>query len=524
MKQRRNNRRRLSRRDFFKVAGVTGAATMFPWSSLSVLAQDPVSGGTLIEARTYELLDLDPATTLNTEAGQIVMPRFYESLVTTGPQLQPVPKLATSWELVDDITWEFKIRQGVKFHNGEDLTVEDVLFSYERILDPAVGHNAANRMGAVDSIEIVDEETIRFILPSPNAIFPSQQDWSFIHHRSVGDQPSDWLLSNVNGTGPFKLDDWRPDIEMRLVRHDDYWQEGKPYLDGIVMNVFPEESSALAALRTGEAHFVTLEDPNNYALLTGNPDLNLLEVPANGAIFWCFNGNREPMDDVFVRRAISAAINREEVLQLVGAGLGTVSGVITPAFGDVHVPTSDLPYYQYDVDLARELLSQSSVPDGFVMDCLFIDALPIMKNGAQLFQQYMEAIGIEVELRGMETNTWVETVIDTEDFYFTTNLEIGGPTPEAILNAIACDGWAAPVYGPCSEDIDTMVQSAAAITDAAERSAIWRDIQIAVAEFQPTATWIYARNHVVAAQTAVQGFVPFPDKAHRQLEDVWLAT
>jgi ABC-type transport system substrate-binding protein len=158
------------------------------------------------------------------------------------------------------------------------------------------------------------------------------------------------------------------------------------------------------------------------------------------------------------------------------------------------------------------------------MYCLFIDALPIMRNGAQLFQQYMAEIGIEVELRGMETNTWVETVVETGDYYFTTNLDLGGPTPESILNAIGCDGWAAPVYGPCSTDIDVMVQAAAAATDPAERVAIWKDIQTAVAEFQPTATWIYARNHVVATQSRVHGFVPFPDKAHRQLEDVWITT
>lgn len=518
------NRGGLSRRQFLKLAGITGAASTLPLPAWQVFAQDPQRGGVLIEARTYSVEDLDPKTSLNLEAGQITLPRFYEPLVTTGPTLNAVPKLATSWSQVDDTTWEFNLRQGVKFHNGEDFTAADVEYSYGIILDPDTAHPGINRIGQIDSIEIVDDYTVRFHLPAPNAIFPQMQDWAFILPTSSADMGDDWLLRNVNGTGPFRLESWRPQIEMVLGRHENYWQEGKPYLDGIVSQDFEEESSALAALRAGDAHFVTLEDPTNYALLVDNPDLQLLEVPANGGIFWCYNGDKPPMDDVLVRRAISSAINREEVLELVGAGLGSVSGVITPAFADLHVPASELPYYQYDPDLARSLLAEAGHPDGFAMTAVYIDSLPIMKNGALLFQQYMIDIGIDCEVVGYEGGAaWVDALTN-EDFHFTTNLEIGGPTPESILNLLACSSpLAHTYYGPCSEELDAMVQAAAAITDPEERKAIWRDIQILVAEFQPTATWVYARNHVVAARNEVNGFVPFPDKAHRQLEDVWLS-
>jgi peptide/nickel transport system substrate-binding protein len=486
------------------------------------VAGAPKPGGTLVEGRVYETTDIDPKTSLNTESGQIILPRIYETLVTSGPTLEPVAKLATSWEMVDELTWEFKIRQGVKWHDGSDFTVEDVKYSYDIIMDPDIGHPAYRYVGDAESCEIVDDETIRFKMVNTNTRFANQQHWSFIIPASTADQPEEWLKNNAIGTGPFMLESWTPDVEMVLAKNPHYWKAGRPYLDKIIMKIFPEEATSIAGLRTGEVDLVTLEDPNNFALLVANPNVNLLLMPANGGIFWCYNEDTEPMNDVKVRQAISAAINREEVVQTIGAGLGAPSGLITPAFAEIFVPPEELPYYQYDPELAKQLLSESSVPDGFSMDCLYINTLPLMKNGAQLFQKYMEAIGIEVELRGMETNVWVDTVVTTGDFHFTTNLRIGGPTPEAILDSIACGSAIADFYGPCFEELDAMVSEAKKTTDPAAYKQLWHDIQIYVAENQPTACWIFAPTIVVATQKWVQGFTAFPDKAHRQWEDVWL--
>jgi len=547
--------RKFTRRDFLRATGVASASAMLascaqtetptaepvatevptkvpptqpppPTPTLiptpTPVAGAPVQGGTLVEGRTYETTDLDPKTSLNTESGQIILPRIYNTLVTSGPTLEPVPQLATSWSMPDDNTWEFKIRQGVKWHDGTDFTVEDVKYSYDIILDPDLGHPAYRYVTDAESCEIVDSETIRFNMANVNTRFHNQQHWSYIIPQSVQDQPEGYLKNNAIGTGPFMLESWTPDVEMVLVKNPSYWKPGLPHLDKIVMKVFPEEATSIAGLRTGEVDLVTLEDPNNFQLLIGNPSLNLLMVPANGAIFWCYNGDKEPMNDVKVRQAISAAINREEVVQLIGAGLGAPSGPITPAFGDLSVPWDELPNYTYDPELAKQLLAESSVGGGFEMDCLYINTLPLMKNGAQLFQKYMEAIGITVELRGMETNVWVDTVVETGDFFFTTNLRIGGPTPEAIMDSLACGSAIANFYGPCSEEIDAMVLQAKQTTDPDDYKELWHEIQNKAAEFLPTSAFIFAPTIVVATQKWVQGFTPYPDKAHRQWEDVWL--
>jgi len=548
-------KKNLSRRDFLRATGVASASALLascapgetptaepmatevptevpptqpppPTPTLiptpTPVAGAPEQGGTLVEARTYEVTDLDPLTSLNTESGQIVMPRIYSTLVTSGPTLEPVAQLATSWSMLDDKTWEFKIRQGVKWHDGSDFTVEDVKYSYDIIMDPDKGHPAYRYVTDAASCEIVDDQTIRFNMNIVNTRYHSQQHWSFIIPKSTEDQPEGFLKNNAIGTGPFMLESWTPDVEMVLVKNPYYWKPGLPHLDKIVMKVFPEEATSIAGLRAGEVDLVTLEDPNNFQLLMGNPNLNLLMVPASGAIFWCFNGDKEPMNDVKVRQAISTAINREEVVQLIGAGLGAPCGVITPAFGDLSVPYDELPNHTYDPERAKQLLAESSVGGGFKMDCIYINTLPLMKNGAQLFQKYMEDIGIEVELRGMETQVWVDTVVETGEFYFTTNLRIGGPTPESILDSLACGSGMANFYGPCSEEIDAMVTEAKQTTDPEAYKELWREIQVKFAEFMPNAAFIFAPTIIVATQKWVQGFTPFPDKAHRAWEDVWL--
>lgn len=541
-------KKNISRRDFMKNLGLVGATAALTSCAPQALqgqpepaAVEPTAapivpeapavptpvpggpklGGVLVEGRVYETTSLNPLEALHAESGQIIMPRIYETLATVGPDMNLQLKLAESFEMADEKDWIVKIKKGVKFHNGREMTVEDIKYSYDAHMDADIGSNAKQYTLDIDNVEIVDSETIRFQMKRLNYEFPKYQHWIYIMPQEAQDQPLDWLTSNPIGTGPFKVKDWKPDNEMILEKNGDYWMSGRPYIDGIHTKIYPEESTAIAGLRAGEVDLLTLEDPNNFQLLTTNPNINLTLTPANGSNFWCFNSKRETMADLKVRQAISQALNREEILQFVGAGLGSVSGIIPPAFADVHVPPAELPFYDYNVEKAKALLKESSFPDGFKMDCVYINSLPVMKNGAQLFKQYVEAIGIEVELKGMESSVWVDTVVNKADFDFTTNLDFGGPTPGAILSNFAVGSALDNFYGPSFAELDELVAKANATKDAAEYKQIWRDIQVFVAE-NLTSIWTYSRTHVVATQKWVQGFVAYPDKQHRGWQDVWL--
>jgi peptide/nickel transport system substrate-binding protein len=527
--------KRLTRGEFIRIVGAVGltsllaandqvtpaAAQTTPAPTAAPAAGVPISGGTLIDARVYETLGIDPHSDMGTEACQKLAPMMYDCLVAPGPNLELKPQIAQKWDWSDDHTIVFTMRPGVKFSDGTPVTVDDVTYSYQRIMDPKTGAPAARYLKNVDSVSALNSTQVQFKLKSPQVSFPNDQYWSYIVPQSVKDKPQDFLKKNVIGTGPFTLQDWQPDVQMKLVRNNNYWQPGLPYLDGITIRIIKDEGTIIAGLRTGDIDLSTLEDPNNFELLKSNPNINLSLTPSNGPLFMNFNSMKPPMDDINVRQAMSQALDRNEFVKIVGAGLGSISGSIPPAFSDIFVPPDQLPFYNYDPDAAKALLQQSSMPNGFELEVLYITTLPIMKNSAELCKQFWDPIGIQCTLNGMETNVWANTISNTRDFQFTTNLDLGGPSPESIFVSMACGSDLAKFYGPCFSDMDAMVSTVSATTDPAQRKAIWKDLQVFAAQNLPN-IWTFARTHVVSTQKWVQGFLPWPDKQHRGWEVVWL--
>ena len=483
----------------------------------------PKRGGVLVDARPDSPPDLDPqVSALNTDPGQKLIPMIYQPLVTYGPNMELWPQLAESWEQAGERTWVFKIRQGVKWHNGREFEIEDVTFSYDRIMDEATGSIARDWMANLESYEALDKETLQLNLKEPDAQTPYTLYFSFIIPQEVQDEPVGFLAANAIGTGPFKLDSWKPDVETILVRNEDYWEPGLPYLDGIDIRIIPEEASAIAALRAGEIDHLSLVDNNNFELLKTNPDLTLTQKAYNGAYWMNFNGDKPPMDDLKVRQAMSVALDRDEFVQVIGAGLGEVCGVVPPSFKEFFVPASELPYYQYDVEEAKRLLKESSVPDGFKMDILIVPTSALRVQSAELCKKFWEAIGIEVELRAMETNVWLDTVVNTEDFYFNTNVTLKHAIPEDIYLAhLGCETFLASVYGPCVPELDDLARKSKGTTDLAERKKLLRDLQVGAAEMVPTIITL-APNNVDALQNWVKGFTPWPDTHHRGWQYMWL--
>jgi peptide/nickel transport system substrate-binding protein len=447
---------------------------------------------------------------------------IYQPLVTFGPNMELVPLLAESWEMKDERTWQLKLRQGVKWHNGRDFVIEDVIYSYDRIMDPATGSIARDWMANVDSYKAVDKQTLQLNLKAADAQTPYSLYWSYIIPQEVKDRPQGFLKGNAIGTGAFKLESWQPDVATKLVRFDKYWEKDLPYLDGIEIRIFPEEATAIAALRAGEVDHLTLTDNNNFELLKRNPDLVLMQKAYNGAYWMNFNGNKPPMDDLKVRQAMSTALDREEFLKVVGAGLGEVCGVVPPVFKDFFVPPAELPNYTYDPEKAKQLLKESSVPNGFKMDILTIPTSPLRTGSAELCKKFWEAIGIQVEIRAMETNVWLDTVVNTEDFYFNTNVTLKHAIPEGIYLAhLACGSFLASVYGPCFQELDDLARKSMATTDPAERKQLLRQLQIGTAEKIPTII-TFCPNNVDALQSWVKGFEPWPDTQHRGWQYMWL--
>src|SRR5215469_10931331 len=262
----------LNRRRF--IASLMGATAAVPLLGAPTLAHAgapallPAVQATkvLVDARTTEAAGLDPHN-VPALANFRVTHLMYEGLTWLDENLVIQPLLAQSWDIPDPTTYVFHLRQGVKFHNGNELTADDVKATVERILDEATGSQYRGDLLPVASVDALDKYTVRFKLNTPYSGLLAALFNVLIAPKDVKGQSLDFLKNKEIGTGPWMLDAWNPNVEMKLVRNPNYWNPGTSNLSGITIRVMPDESSIIAALRTGDVHHAVLEDNKNYDLI-----------------------------------------------------------------------------------------------------------------------------------------------------------------------------------------------------------------------------------------------------------------
>ena len=264
----------------------------------------------LIYAVGEELAGLDPC--LNTAfASTRIIKQLYSRLLDTNKNLDFVPDLATRWEQGPGNTYTFYLRRGVKFHNGRELVAADVVYSYERMKDPALGSVARSYFTKVDKIEALDNYTVKFTLSSPDAVFLMYTTSTY-----AGIVPKEVVEANGNlnnvvcGTGPFRFKEYVPGNRVVLEKNPDYFIPGEPRLNTLTYAIMPDESARLNALRTGAIHLTTLA-PTNVPLVKNNKDIVVMDYLSPNYDYMGFNLNAAPYNDVRVRQAISLLIDRK---------------------------------------------------------------------------------------------------------------------------------------------------------------------------------------------------------------------
>lgn len=515
----------LNRRSFLTgSAGLAGVAlTGLPQAGAFARLQDtPTPGGVLISATTTGPTGLDPHSVALLANFRITR-LMYSSLVTLANDLSPQPGLAESWETPDNLTYIFKLRPGVLFHNGREMTSEDVKFSIERIQNEATAAWARGQFTGISAIETPDPLTVKLTLSTPFSGLIAAMYNLLVVPIEVKDQPPDFLMTNAIGTGPFKLATWTPDVELVLEKNADYWEEGLPYLDGVTVRIIPDENSVLAALNTGDVHHYVLEDNKNYADLEVEGKLQLATIPAIGTNVININHRKPELADVRVRQALSMAMNRDEILQIAGSGVGVVSGPIPPTHALYSVPTSELSFYTQDIEGAKALLAEAGYPDGFDLDILYIPAYPLMELSAVTLAAQWQAIGINAQPRSTEVGVWLDLRTKTYDYYISTNLDFPTIDPDVYLfdtfhsksAPAGWDGWSDP-------ELDALLEQGHATTDVPERQRIFTEAQKLMTE-RCAAYWSYAQNFVTVLQPNVMGFEPHPSGYPFGIARTWIA-
>ena len=310
----------------------------------------------------------DPHT-ISAIAATRVFGQVYESLIAFNPDMTYKGILAESWETPDDVTYIFHLRQGVKFHNGREMTADDVVYSFQRSLgqteagDIGALGSSASYYGGIASIEATDTYTVKFVLSAPNAAFMSNLTSSYgsVVCREVV-EANDGSLSAIDtmcGTGPFKYSESVVDNHITLVKNEEYWEEGAPVLDGITYYLLADESARLAALRTGDIDLCSLS-AMNLADVEGDENIQVISYLSNNYTYLGFNLSNEKLQDKRVRQAMSMAVDRQMIIDYVYNGEAAVSTFVAPNMGHwVWDAVNESPLYQYDVEAARALMEEA---------------------------------------------------------------------------------------------------------------------------------------------------------------------
>jgi peptide/nickel transport system substrate-binding protein len=453
------------------------------------------TGGTLVVAEDGVPVTFDPTQSALIKTS-FVWQWVYESLVEVKPDGSIEPLLATEWETSDDgLTYTFTLREGVTFHNGEPFEADDVVFTFERLMDVGVPY-ATGRFPTFESVEATDGSTVVFTLSEPDSGFLNNHGNPFmfgaaILNREAADTVD--FATEMVGTGPFKWESYDPDRELRLSRFEDYWRDGIPKADGAVVRYMPEQSAQVAALKRGEID-VMFPSAETFLSLKDEPNLQIETVSSSNVIRLNIAGN-PPFDDERVRQALALAIDREEIVNGAMLGAGTPAGYVPPAY-DWATPVGDLPHHTQDIERAKELLAEAGYEDGFDIEISHLANYgTYMDRYIEILQSQLEQIGITSTIISREITTWQDFLV-TADYDITPNEFSFQPDPYWYV--VPRDGRQGPTPPELEELLaKSKTASAEELPDVINEIEMWEaehvypDLSIAARD-----QWVVAREGV----------------------------
>lgn len=442
---------------------------------------------------------------------------LYNKLVRYNDKLEIEPDLAESWEFPDPRTAVFRLRRGVKFHSGAEMTSEDVKFTLERVLDPATRSPGRSFIDVITAIETPDRYTVRIKMQYPLASLLSglaSANLSIVERAAV--QRAGNLQRTVAGTGPFMLAEWVPDNFMRLTRNPNYFRRGLPKFDTLIIRVIPDQASLLAGVRTRSLDMATINQGSVIVAAKREAGLQVLQKPGINLRIFSFNTSRKPYDDPRVRFAFAWAIDRQAIVNTAEFGFAAVSGPIA-APTPWATPTSRLPSYTPDISRARRLLAEAGYPQGFSTR---IVTSPTYEGGvavAQVIQEQLRAIGVTATLETIEWGTYINRWVQ-RDFDTMIELRGGDPDPDRFLYRTFHSTGAVNNFLFKDSAIDRLLERGRVNLDPAARRPIYAELEKALVEAAP-AVFLYNPMETQVLQGYVKGFRVIGNGALYYLEE-----
>lgn len=357
---------------------------------------------------------LDPTASAAAAIDEVLYANVFEGLTRIGPSGEVLPDLAESWTISDDgKVYTFKLRTGVKFHDGTDFDAEDVKFSLDRArADDSV--NAQKGLFAeIDTVETVDPATVQVTLKNPQGSFLYNMGWG--DAVMVAPESADTNKERPIGTGPFKFESWAKGSAIRLVKADGYW--GDPaFLDKAEFRIVPDAAAAVPALLSGDVQAFPFFQPDGVSQIEGDPRFKVVVGSTEGETLLSINNKKPPFDQLKVRQAISYALDRQAIIDGASAGLGTPIGSHQSPASKAYVDLTGR--YPHDVAKARELLKEAGLENGFKAT-LKLPPPSYARLGGEIVASQLREIGIDLAIVPVEWAQWLDQVFKQKDYDLT---------------------------------------------------------------------------------------------------------
>lgn len=495
--------------------------------------ENAATGGDLIIAELSDASSLDPHGS-NDVPSSNVQSNLYETLVIRDANGDLAPGLAESWTQVDELTWEFKLKQGVTFHDGEAFNADAVKASFDRLLDPVVASPRAFLFEMVTDVKVIDDSTVQFVTEYPfspllahlthnggGIISPKSIEADYAAMEADSSVIAGSVIgTNPVGTGPFKFDKWTPGTEIKLVKFAEY--AGTPAnIDSVTFKVVPEGATRVAELQSGYAHIIGTVDPSQVENVNSFDDASVLETASSSLTYLGFNTQKAPFDDPKVRQAISTAIDRESLITGIFEGYGIPA--ISPLSPGIFGYTEDVTSMAYNMDEAKALLAESNHPDGFTTT-IWTNDNPVRQQVAIVLQEALKELNITATIEVMEFGSYLEKTSAGEHDMFI--LGWSNSTGDADYGLYALfhssqhgDPGNRSFY--TSAKVDELLDKGRREADQGAREAIYKEAIQLISDESPMAFVLHPSN-LTGVSDKVSGFLVGSDSIY-QLRDVTLS-
>ncbi|WP_046225563.1 ABC transporter substrate-binding protein [Paenibacillus dauci] len=493
---------------------------------------EAAGGGTLIVGRGGDSAALDPSIVTDGESLKIAQQVFDPLLAYKSGTTEVEPALAESWTISDDgLTYTFKLRKGVKFHDGTDFNADAVVFNFNRWNDPKSEFKfegdsfdyydsmfGPEEARVIKSVKAVDESTVEFQLNNPQAPFLqnlAMPPFSIASPTAI-EKEKENFKSNPVGTGPFVFKEWKRSDSITLDKNPNYWQQGLPKVDQVIVRAIPDNTARFNALQNGEIDLMEDLSPDDLATLESNPDLQKFNRPPFNVAYLGFNTAKKPFDNPKVRVALNYAVDKKGIIDAFFAGQAEAAvNPIPPTLWGYNKSVEDYPF---DLAKAKQLLADAGYPNGIDQELTFY-AMPVsrpyMPDGrkvAEVIQASFAQIGVKVSIQSPEWATYLDDLSkgEKDDLFIIGWTGDNGDPDNFFYPLLDKDSIGGNNYSQyVSEPLHKVLVQAQQETDQDARAKLYEQAQVIVKKDAPWVPLVHS-TPLLAATSKLKGYTPSP--------------